>query len=136
MTDLALIDECLLIDYFSGDTGAGRLIDRLLSGEIELAISAAATLQMWCYEILDRKTELHLTALMRFIDQLPLSGNISKTGGSIYARLKPDSAEIMEDGVRLMLRAVSAATSLDSNIPIYTKEINWYKQAGCEVLEY
>ena len=136
MPDLTLMDETVLVQYMSGDEGARRLIDQLLAGEVSLAVSALTALYLWCHEVPDRKAEIHLAALMRFIEQVPLSGEVAKTAGSIYARFHADSPQEAENDDWTTLKAVNAATSLDTGMPIYSRDVHWYESYGCEVLAY
>ena len=136
MPDVALMDEFVLTHYMSGDEGARRLIDQMLAGEVSLAVSAATALHLWCHEVSDRKAEIHLAALMRFIEQVPLSGELAKTAGSIYARFQAELPDTSEPDERGTLKSVNAATSLDTGMPIYSRDEAWYEGNGCEVLAY
>ena len=133
MPDLALMDELVLVNYMSGDEGARDLIDQLLAGEVALTLTTSTALEMWCHEITDRKTEIHLAALMRFIEQLPLTGDLAKSAGSIYPHIP---SELSENNEQMVLKAVNAATALDSDMPIYSRDVDWYESHGCEVLTY
>ena len=130
------MDESVLVHYMSGDEGARSLIDKLLAGEVSLAVSAETALHLWCHQVSDRKAEIHLSAPMRFIEQVPLSGDVAKTAGAIYAHSQADLPEDAEDGDRATLKAVNAATSLDTGMPIYSRDVDWYESHGCEVLGY
>ena len=136
MPELALMDESVLVQYMSGDEGARRLIDQLLAGEVSLAVSAETALHLWCHEVSDRRAEIRLSALMRFIEQIPLSGEVAKIAGSIYARIQAELPEDAEDDGRATLKAVNTATSLDTGMPIYSRDVDWYESHGCEVLAY
>jgi hypothetical protein len=139
MPELSLLDEVVLVHYMSGDPGARSLIDQLLGGEVSLAISAATSLHLWCHEVSDRKAEIHLSALMRFIEQLPLNGDIAKNSGVIYAREQVNLPDDLENSVNVdlgTLKAVNAATSVETGMPIYSRDVEWYENQGCEVLSY
>ena len=139
MPELALLDEAVLVHYMSGDPGARNLIDQLLGGEVSLAISAATSLHLWCHEVSDRKTEIHLSALMRFIEQVPLSGDTAKSSGTIHAREQASLPDELEDSVTVelgTLKAVNAAISSETGMPIYSRNVEWYENLGCEVLSY
>ena len=136
MPDLALMDELVLVNYMSGDEGARDLIDQLLAGEVTLALTTSTALEMWCHEIADRKTEIHVAALMRFIEQLPLTGDLAKSAGSIYPRNPSELSGDGENNEQMVLKSVIAATALDSGMPIYSRDVDWYESHGCEVLAY
>ena len=136
MPELALIDESVLVQYMSGDEGARRLIDQMLAGEVPLAVSAETALHLWCHEVSDRRAEIRLSALMRFIEQIPLTGEIAKSAGAICARFLAEQPEDTEVDGRATLKAVNVATSLDTGMPIYSRDVDWYEGHGCEVLAY
>ena len=84
----------------------------------------------------DRKAEMHMSALIRFIEQIPLTGDLAKIAGSIHARNRPDVSD--EHGeIRLAeLKAVNAATALETGMPIYSRDVDWYEGLGGQVLSY
>lgn len=133
MPELALLDEIVLVEYMAGDEGALRLVNQLLSGEVSLALPASTALHLWCHEVSDRKAEIQLFALMRFMEQIPLSGDMARAAGSIYTR---DRADLPEDVVQATLKAINAATSLDLGLPIYSRDVEWYESRGCNVVSY
>ena len=136
MPELALLDESVLVQYMAGDDGARTLIDKLLAGEVSLALTAFTALHLWSHYVSDRKTEMHMSALIRFIEQIPLTGDVAKIAGSIHARNRPDVPD--EHGeIRLAdLKAVNATTALETGMPIYSRDVDWYEGLGWQVLSY
>ncbi|MAX20094.1 MAG: hypothetical protein CL709_09710 [Chloroflexi bacterium] len=130
------MDESVLVQYMAGDDGARTLIDKLLAGEVSLALTAFTALHLWSHYVSDRKTEMHMSALIRFIEQIPLTGDVAKIAGSIHARNRPDVPD--EHGeIRLAeLKAVNATTALETGMPIYSRDVDWYEGLGCQVLSY
>ncbi|PKB62664.1 MAG: hypothetical protein BZY67_04285 [SAR202 cluster bacterium Io17-Chloro-G1] len=125
-----------MVQYMAGDDGARTLIDKLLAGEVSLALTAFTALHLWSHYVSDRKTEMHMSALIRFIEQIPLTGDVAKIAGSIHARNRPDVPD--EHGeIRLAeLKAVNATTALETGMPIYSRDVDWYEGLGCQVLSY
>jgi len=136
MPELALLDESVLVQYMAGDDGARMLIDKLLAGEVSLALTASTALHLWSHHVSDRRAEMHMSALIRFIEQIPLTGDLAKIAGSIHARNRPDVSD--EHGeIRLAeLKAVNATTALETGMPIYSRDVDWYEGLGCQVLSY
>ncbi|MCD5398689.1 MAG: hypothetical protein LR120_02985 [Dehalococcoidia bacterium] len=125
-----------MVQYMAGDDGARTLIDKLLAGEVSLALTAFTALHLWSHYVSDRKAEMHMSALIRFIEQIPLTGDVAKIAGSIHARNRPDVPD--EHGeIRLAeLKAVNATTALETGMPIYSRDVDWYEGLGCQVLSY
>ena len=54
MPELALLDESVLVQYMAGDDGARMLIDKLLAGEVSLALTASTVLHLRIHHVSDR----------------------------------------------------------------------------------
>lgn len=136
MPELALLDESVLVQYMAGDDGARMLIDKLLAGEVSLALTASTALHLWSHHVSDRKAEIHMSAMIRFIEQIPLTGDLAKIAGSIQARNRPGVSDEHEEIRLAELKAVNAATALETGMPIYSRDVDWYEGLGCQVLSY
>tara|TARA_B100000809_G_scaffold244943_1_gene271393 strand:+ start:14007 stop:14372 length:366 start_codon:yes stop_codon:yes gene_type:complete len=120
----------------AGDDGARMLIDKLLAGEVSLALTASTALHLWSHHVPDRKAEIHMSAMIRFIEQIPLTGDLAKIAGSIQARNRPDVSDEHEEIRLAELKAVNAATALETGMPIYSRDVDWYEGLGCQALSY
>ena len=136
MPELALLDESVLVQYMAGDDGARMLIDKLLAGEVSLALTASTALHLWSHHVSDRKAEIHMSAMIRFIEQIPLTGDLAKIACSIHARNRPDVSDEHEEIMLAELKAVNAATALETGMPIYSRDVDWYEGLGCQALSY
>ena len=136
MPELALLDESVLVQYMAGDDGARMLIDKLLAGEVSLALTSSTALHLWSHHVSDRKAEIHMSAMIRFIEQIPLTGDLAKVAGSIHARNRPDVSDEHEEIRLAELKAVNAATALETGMPIYSRDVDWYEGLGCQALSY
>ena len=136
MPELALLDESVLVQYMAGDDGARMLIDKLLAGEVSLALTASTALHLWSHHVSDRKAEIHMSAMIRFIEQIPLTGDLAKIAGSIQARNRPDVSDEHEEIRLAELKAVNAATALETGMPIYSRDVDGYESLGCQALTY
>lgn len=133
MPDMALIDERVLPEYVSGDDAARGLVSQLLNGEVSLALSAHAALHSWCHQVPDRREEIKLYAVLRFIEQVPLTDEIARTAGTLFTQHR---AALPEDAAQAALKAVTTATSLEMGLPVYSKDVDWYESRGCVVVGY
>ena len=136
MPELALLDESVLVQYMAGDDGARKLIDQFLVGEVSLALTASTALHLWSHHVSDRKAEIHMSALIRFIEQIPLTGDLAKIAGSIHSRNRSDLSDEPEEIGLAALKAVNAATALETGMPIYSRDVDWYEGLGCQALSY
>ncbi len=131
MSESSLLDITVLTDYLEGDRGARDVVEEVLSGEESVAVSATTVLYLWRDRVTDRRAEMQLVALLRFLEQVPVTGEIAREAGAI--RFDPAARASEGDDV---MRAVNAVISREREIPVRTRDAEWYEAQGCKVVSY
>ncbi|MDP7105007.1 MAG: hypothetical protein QGH54_15255 [SAR202 cluster bacterium] len=131
MTDSSLLDIAVLTDYLNGDQGARAVVDEAIADEQSVGVSATTILYLWRDRIVDRRTEIRLVALIRFLGQIPVTGEIAREAGSM--RFDPVDGVSDDD---LTMRAVNVVIARERGIPVRTRAVEWYEAQGCEVISY
>ncbi|HAL48023.1 MAG: type II toxin-antitoxin system VapC family toxin [SAR202 cluster bacterium] len=131
MPESSLLDIAVLTDCLEGDQGAREVMEHALSGDETAAVTAMTVLYLWKDRVVDRRAEIQLVALLRFITQIPITGELAREAGSM--RFAPDDG--VSDDDRIM-RAVNVVVSRERGIPVRTRSVEWYEAQGCDVLSY
>jgi predicted nucleic acid-binding protein len=126
-----LLDISVVADYLAGDQGAGALIEKALSGEVAASISTMSVLQLWRAQVDDRRAEIRLIALLRFVEQLPVTAEVARVAGQMCAR-SGDGPRVDEE----VMEAVNVAVSRDLGVPVCTRDVRAYQVHGCETVPY
>ncbi len=131
MSESSLLDIAVLTDCLEGDVGAREVLERALSGDETAVVTAVTVLYLWKDRVVDRRSEIQLVALLRFITQIPVTGEAAREAGSM--RFAPDDDVSDDDRV---MRAVNVVVSRERGIPVRTRAVEWYEAQGCDVLSY
>ena len=131
MPQAVLLDISVVTDYLAGDQGAGALIEKVLSGEVAASVSTMTVLQLWRTQVDDRRAEIRLIALLRFVEQVPVTADVSRIAGQLCSR-SGDGPRSDED----VMVAVNVAVSRDLGVPVCTRDARTYQVHGCEVVPY
>ena len=131
MPQAVLIDISVVADYLAGDHGASALIEKALSGEVAASISTMTVLQLWRTQVDDRRDEIRLIALLRFVEQVPVTGEVARVAGQMCSR-SGDGRRADEE----LMEAVNVAVSRDLGVPVCTRDVRTYQGHGCETVPY
>ena len=131
MPQAVLLDMSVVTDYMAGDQGAGALIEKALSGEVAASVSAMTVLQLWRTQVDDRRAEIRLIALMRFVEQVPVTADVARVAGQLRSQ-SGDGPRANEE----VMVAVNVAVSNDLGVPVCTRDARTYQGHGCEVVPY
>ena len=126
-----LLDLSVLTDYLAGDQGAGALVEKALSGEIAASISTMTVLQLWRTGVDDRRAEIRLIALLKFVEQVPVTAEVAQVAGQLCSQ----SGHGPRADAEVMV-AVNVAVSRDLSVPVCTRDARTYQGHGCEVVPY
>ena len=131
MPQAVLLDMSVVTDYLAGDQGAGTLIEKALSGEVAASVSTMTVLQLWRTHGDDRRAEIRLIALLRFVEQVPVTAEVARVAGQQCSR----SAEGPRADDEVMV-AVNVAVSRNLGVPVCTRDALTYQGHGCEIVHY
>ena len=137
MPQAVLLDMSAVTDYLAGDQGAGALVEKALSGEIAASVSTMTVLQLWRSQVDDRRAEIRLIALLKFVDQVPVNAEVARVAGQMCSRSR--QAPRAGDGPRAdeeAMVAVNVAVSRELSVPVCTRDARTYQGHGCEVVPY
>ena len=137
MPEAVLLDMFVVTDYLAGDQGAGALLEKALSGEIAASVSTLTVLQLWRTRVEGRRDEIRLTALLKFVEQVPVTAEVARVAGQLSSQSR--HASRTGDGSRAdeeLMVAVNVAVSRNLSIPVCTRDARTYQGHGCEVVRY
>ena len=80
MVDM-LLDETLFADFRVGDEGARAIVEDILDGRVKAGISPLTAYRVWRGLGMDRRAEIVLLSLLRFVEEAPLSVDAAKRAG-------------------------------------------------------
>ena len=131
MPQAVLLDMSVVTDYLAEDQGAGVLVEKALSGEIAASVSTMTVLQLWRAQVDDRRAEIRLVALLKFVEQVPVTAEVARVAGQMCSQ----TAEGPHADEEVMV-AVNVAVSRDLGVPVCTRDARKYQGHGCEVVAY
>ena len=126
-----LLDMSVVTDYLAGDPGAASLVEKALSGEVAVSISTLTALQLWRTHVDDRRSEIRLIALLKFVNQVPVTEDHARIAGQIRP-LSGDPSRPREEAMVSINVVISQALGL----AVCTRDIRTYQDHGCETVEY
>lgn len=132
MVDM-LLDETLFADFRLGDEGARAIVEDILDGNVKAGISPLTAYRVWRSLNMDRRAEIVLLSLLRFIEEAPLSIDAAKRAG-LWAAERQDGDE--EESERAGYYALVASTALDVQAPVCTRNPAAFERFGADVLDY
>ena len=96
-----------------------------------IAVLAMTVLQLWRTQVDDRRDEIRLIALLRFVEQVPVTGEVARVAGQMCSR-SGDGRRADEE----LMEAVNVAVSRDLGVPVCTRDVRTYQGHGCETVPY
>lgn len=132
MVDM-LLDETLFADFRLGDEGARAIVEDILDGNVKAGISPLTAYRVWRSLNMDRRAEIVLLSLLRFIEEAPLSIDAAKRAG-LWAAERQDG--VMEESEGAGYYALVASTALDVQAPVCTRNPAAFERFGADVLDY
>lgn len=133
MVDM-LLDETLFADFRLGDEGARAIVEDILDGNVKAGISPLTAYRVWRGLNMDRRAEIILLSLLRFIEEAPLSIDAAKRAGLWAAERQDGQGEESEEGAGYY--ALVASTALDVQAPVCTRNPAAFERFGADVLGY
>ena len=132
MVDM-LLDETLFADFRLGDEGARAIVEDILDGNVKAGISPLTAYRVWRSLNMDRRAEIVLLSLLRFIEEAPLSIDAAKRAG-LWAAERQDEKGEESEGAGYY--ALVASTALDAQAPVCTRNPAAFERFGADVLDY
>ncbi len=126
-----LLDMSVVTDYLAGDPGAAKLVEKALSGEVAVSISTLTALQLWRTQVDNRRSEIRLIALLKFVSQVPVTEDRARIAGQMRSR-SGDPSQHREEA----MVSVNVAISQDLGLAVCTRDAQIYQAHGCETVAY
>ena len=134
MADM-LLDRTLFDDLRSGDPGARAIVESILDGDIQAAISPLTVCELWQSGDIDRRTEIGFLSVLRFVEEAPPDIETARTAGLWVADYqKSDEARSSDREVSHI--ALVAATAIRLGVPICTRAADAFAQFDVEIAAY
>ena len=134
MADM-LLDRTLFDDLRSGDPAARAMVESILDGDIQAAISPLTVCELWQSGDIDRRTEIGFLSVLRFVEEAPPDIETARTAGLWVAdHQKSDEAVSSEREVSHI--ALVAATAMRLGVPICTRAADVFAQFDVEIAAY
>ena len=125
-----LLDTTVFNDLRKGDHEARKLVEAILEGELNAAVSPMTVCELWHLGNIDRRTEIGFLSVLRFIEEAQPDIEIARTAGLWLA----DYDEI--NGRKGAYVSVAAATAKQLGIPICTRDTESFEQFDVETTSY
>ncbi len=135
MVDM-LLDETLFADFRVGDEGARAIVEDILDGNVKAGISPLTAYRVWRGLGMDRRAEIVLLSLLRFVEEAPLSVDAAKRAGLWAAEGQNEQGEQGEGADDGGYYALVASTALDVQAPVCTRNAAAFERFGADVLDY
>ena len=125
-----LLDITVFNDLKVGDPDARKVVEKILDGEIEAAVSPLTVCELWRESGIDRRTEIGFLSVLRFVEEVAPVLEDARTAGLWLA-----DSEV--DGRRdASCVAITAATAKRLGIPICTRDAEAFANFDVEVASY
>ena len=129
MADI-LLDRTVFDDLTKGETEARKIIESILDGETEAAVSPMTVLELWRNDGIDRRTEIAFLSVLRFLEHVAPDIEIARTAG-LWLSESPQDAHRDTACV-----AMVAATASQLGIPICTRDSAAFELYDVEIASY
>ena len=129
MADI-LLDRTVFDDLSRGETEARRIIESILDGETEAAVSPMTVLELWRSAEIDRRTEIGFLSVLRFLEQVAPNIEIARTAGLWLSESTHDTHR------DIACVAMVAATASQLGIPICTRDTAAFELYDVEISPY
>ena len=134
MADM-LLDKTLFDDLRNGDAAARAMVESILNGDIQAAISPLTVCELWRSGDIDRRTEIGFISVLRFVEEAPPDIETARTAGLWAADYqKSEEAHSLERDASHI--ALVAATANQLGIPICTRAADAFAQFDVEITAY
>ncbi len=129
MADM-LLDATVFDDLRRGDSNARELIESILDGKVEAAVSPMTVCELWRRDDIDRQIEIGFLSVLRFVEEVSPNIDTARTAGLWLANYT-------EDGRRdAAYVSLVAATAKQLNIPVCTRDAEAFERFGVETIDY
>jgi predicted nucleic acid-binding protein len=125
----ALFDTTVFIDYYRGDSSAKQFLDDLFEGRSSASFSAVTAFELWM-GVSRREEELDFFAMLRFLEEAPVTAAAARLAASWLRDQSPSRAET------LFRDALIAATASRRQEPVYTRNVRDFSRFEIDVRTY
>lgn len=129
MVDM-ILDETLFADFQRGDEGARAVVEGILDGNVTAAVSPMTAYRIWQDAELDRRAEIMLLSLLRFVDEAPISIDAAKRAGLWLAALPTEEREAFG------YYALVSSTAVQIDAPVCTRNPAPFERFGAQSTVY
>ena len=116
----AFLDTTFLIDLYRRDEGAVRVWNRVVAGELQVAYSPVAVLEVWLGNFTQGEESFYENVLL-LAEEVPLDSSMAKTAAEQLRKLQPVAERIVRD-------ALIAASAIQRNEVILTRNRRDFQQ--------
>ncbi|MBN19144.1 MAG: hypothetical protein CL758_06715 [Chloroflexi bacterium] len=127
-----LLDKTIFIDFFNEDISARNIMKKIIEKEISGSVSPITLYDIWKMEQFNRKYEISITAILKFIDIATLSISAAKTAGNLTSKLNLDINHEND----IYLSSLIVATAQERKELICTRNIELYNKFDIEIYKY
>ena len=128
-----LLDKTIFIDFFNEDTSARSIMKKIIDQELVGSVSPITLYDLWKMESFNRKHEISITAILKFIEVASLSISAAKYAGNLISKPNLDEDNQNPD---IYLFSLIAATAKERNELICTRNIELYHKFNVEIFDY
>ena len=125
-----LLDTTVFRDYRGGDPGAREIVEQVMDGKLTASVSAFTIFELWGASGFGRRAEIGYAGIMTFLEQAPLSPEAARQAGLWLASVEGEERE------RLLRFALVAATALERQERICTRDVEAFSRFYSDVVEY
>ncbi len=129
MADM-LLDTTVFDDLRNGDAEARRIVEAVLDGEVNAAVSSGTICELWHTGEIDRRTEIGFLSVLRFVEEIAPDIEVARTAGLWLASHR------LDNGRNTTCVAMAAATARQLDIPICTRDAETFEQFDVEITAY
>ena len=128
-----LLDKTIFLDFLNHDTSARNILKKIINKELIAFVSPITLYDIWKMHSFNRKYEISITAILKFIAIAPLSVSAAKEAGNLISKLNQYDENLNPDDY---LSSIIAATALERNELVCTRNTETYNKFGVEILNY
>ena len=125
-----MLDTTVFADYREGDPSAKAIIERVIAGESTASISSATVFELWGSAWFDRRLEIGIVGMLRFVEEAPITIEAAKLAGA-WMQGTTD-----QDDPRLQIIALVAATAKTRGEPVITRQDDIFARFYTEIISY
>ena len=129
MADM-LLDITVFNDLKAGDEDARKVVEGILDGETQAAVSPLTVCELWRSSGIDRRTEIGFLSVLRFVEEAAPALDDARAAGLWLADAEADGRRDPS------CVAIAAATAKRLGIPICTRDAEAFANFDVEVTSY